>query len=240
MSKIEIDILSLMQDNYCYVIQKGDKAAIIDPGTCHPILEFLEINGLYPVRILLTHDHADHNGGVSGILHEYPDAEIIGPGSFEGDVVFDLFKEGGDEIAAFQTPGHTDHGMCYYFPSEKVVFTGDTLFTGGCGKVLGGNCEDLFESVKRLAELPDEIRVLPGHEYLEDNVQFIRSLNLPTAFYDELIEKKDRPSIESTIGDEKKNNPFMRCDDPIFGEWIGYKSDPAKVFCELRKRKNAF
>ncbi len=240
MSKIEIEILSLMQDNYCYVIRKGDKAAIVDPGTCHPILEYLEINGLYPIRILLTHDHADHNGGVAGILHEYPDAEIIGPDSFTGDRVFELFKEEGNETAAVQTPGHTSHGMCYYIPSEKVIFTGDTLFVGGCGKVTGGDCYALYDSIKRLSDLPNDVKVLPGHEYLKDNVKFIRALNLPTTFYDDLIEKFDRPSLNSTIGDEKKNNPFMRCDDPIFDEWVGYKDDPAKVFCELRKRKNAY
>lgn len=196
-----INIIKLLDANYSYIISNRSNVLIVDPGESSPILDFLRNGDLKPVGILLTHNHYDHIDGVKEIKRVYPSIKTV---DFQSKG--HLFN--GFEIEIILTPGHTLDSCCFYLPEEKALITGDTLFTGLCGRVMGGTFDQFFASLQSLKSIPGDTRVYPGHEYLKHSIKFMNSLNIPHNFYSS-IKNREFPSLNTTIELEIKNNPFM-------------------------------
>lgn len=231
MAKHRLHILPVNRDNYSYIITAGEMALVVDPGDAGAVKEFLQKEGVGLTAVLLTHKHLDHTGGLTELMREYPSLKVI---SYQSNSPF-FWQELIIEI--IPTPGHTLNDCCYYIDSLGVVFTGDTLFTGGCGRMFEGDASMFHTSLNRLRELPSSVRVLSGHEYLEYSITFNRTLGMDTFWYESLRSTK-YPSLETTIGDEKRHNPFFLTEDRDFAHSLGVDLTGAEFFAYLRGRKD--
>ncbi len=208
----KLHILRLLNNNYCYILINGNNSVAVDPGESEPVLEFLRKKNLILDSIMLTHAHKDHCGGVKKLQKVYPAATLIDNRSDNISIFNNTLQ-----INIINTPGHTADSCCFHLPDIGVLFTGDTLFTGLCGKILQGTYKELFESIKSLRELPGSTRIFPGHEYLKNSINFISSIGKDTTFYRSLL-KMQNPALNSTIATEIVNNPFMTEDFTRFRE----------------------
>jgi len=243
-------------DNYAYLVtdDKSKDAIIIDPANPEevaPVLrEQIHAKKIYLAAIMNTHHHWDHAGG-NIKLSAHPGIKvpkIIGGKDCEG-VTFtpqdgESFKIGDISIKALYTPCHTQDSICWLMEDTtgRVIFTGDTLFHGGCGKFFEGTAAEMHTALnKTLAAVPDDTVVYPGHEYTKSNVRFAMSV-LPSDAVKKLqafAEENKETQGKFTIGDEKKHNVFMRVDDPEIQKATG-KTDPVEVMGALRQLKNNF
>ena len=178
---MRIHFIPTLKDNYSYLIETDKGSIIVDCGEAKPVIEFLEAHKIVsPSHILCTHHHGDHIDGFGELKERYPDIEIIAPeadrdriplmdmGVKDGDIV----NIGDIRFIAIHTPGHTRNHICYYAPSLNALFTGDTLFSLGCGRLFEGTPEEMFGSVEKLKKLPDETQLYFGHEYARTNLEF--------------------------------------------------------------------
>ena len=180
---LEIIPITALKDNYIWVLKnkKNRHAVIVDPSEHEPVLKFIKTEGLIPIAILITHHHWDHVGGIAGLISEYnlpvyaPKKEMV-KGSTnlvaEGDIV--NLPELNLDISVLDVPGHTAGAIAYY--SERMLFSGDTLFTAGCGRLFEGSPEQMYRSLSKLKKLPDDTLVYCGHEYTVSNLQFAASV----------------------------------------------------------------
>jgi hydroxyacylglutathione hydrolase len=159
----------------------------------------------------------------------------------------DIVKVGAIEGRVFDTPGHTAGHISYFFPADKLAFVGDTLFSIGCGRVIEGDPQMMWNSLLKLRALPDDIRFYCGHEYTAANIRFAKTVepdNKALAARAQEVAKllaDGKPTIPATIGEEKAANPFLRADNPELAKSLGLGGAPAwKVFGEIRERKNRF
>ena len=229
--------LSAYRDNYIWVIPAQEALAIVDPGDAVPVINFLEDRRIVPSAILITHHHYDHIDGLDGLLARYR-VPVYGPTSsripaidrpvVDGDTV-EVSPE--LHLTVLEVPGHTRDHIAYY--GGGMLFCGDTLFAGGCGRVFDGNIRDLYCSLSRLAKLPEETRIFCAHEYTVANLGFAQRVEPGNADLAQRIEEcrrlreHGRPTLPSTIGMEKRTNPFLRCDLPTIRE-------SAEQFCDRR------
>jgi hydroxyacylglutathione hydrolase len=159
----------------------------------------------------------------------------------------DKVRVGGLEASVIETPGHTAGHISYFFPADRLAFVGDTLFSIGCGRILEGNAQMMWESLLKLRALPDDTRVFCGHEYTAANIRFAKTIEPANALLNErdqevakLLAAK-KLTIPSTMGEEKAANPFLRADVPEVAQAVGLAGKPAwQVFAEIRERKNKF
>ncbi len=238
---INVTIIPVLKDNYAYLLEADNgETAIVDPGEAGPAIDVLEQKSIKLDTILCTHHHADHIAGCASLKEKYG-AKIIGPekdaaripGIDIGLTEDSDFSLGGESVTIFETPGHTTGGICYYFPESTLAFTGDTLFSMGCGRLFEGTPEQMWESLQKIMTLPDDIKVYCGHEYTQDGGNF--SLHIEPDNEDTKIRMEDvirlrkqgKPTIPSTIALEKKTNPFLR-------------AGSAQRFGEIRKIKDDF
>lgn len=211
-----------LSDNYAYLVIEGDSAAIVDPSEHAPVLAALEREKVKPVAIWLTHHHWDHIGGVDGILEVYPNLEVVAHKSDqsriakanklvdEGDVV----TLGNLRAKIIHNPGHTLGAISYWNDDgDGFVFTGDTLFAAGCGRIFEGTPEMMHASLHKLAALPESTRVYFGHEYTAANLKFAAHVEPNNAAIAERIAKLTTPSTPSTIAAERATNPFLLAKD---------------------------
>lgn len=238
---MEIVILPALEDNFIYLIRTSDGVAVIDPGEAAPVTRALACAGASLTTILLTHGHRDHTGGVAALKHA-SGAVVYGPDG-GGIPELDHAVREGDAInvgrvvfSVLDTPGHGAHDISFmlHHPARPdALFCGDTLFVSGCGRALAGNVAQLWNSLDRLRRLPDETEVYCGHDYAEENLRFALSVEpddpvvktrRDTVRADAL---KRRLSVPSTIGTERRANPFLRCTD-------------AESFARLRAMKDRF
>jgi hydroxyacylglutathione hydrolase len=235
-------------DNFIYLLLQGGQTAVVDPGAAAPVREALEACGATLSLILLTHYHGDHTEGCNA-LKRASGCRIAGPagGSVRLDEAVtegDALAFAGTSITVLPVPGHTAHDVAYYLRDENVVFTGDTLFAGGCGRLFSGNAAQMWASLLRLRELPAETRVYGGHDYTLDNLKFALHLEPDnTAIQNRLnaFESQPKNSIPSasTIAEECLTNPFLRCDVPSLVAAVGLsEASPSTVFAEIRHRKD--
>ena len=249
---MQILILPALSDNYIHLLADAGEAVVVDPGEAAPVLPQLRTHGLQLRAALLTHRHADHTGG-TGELRRATGCTVIGPAECTA-CSLDRTITDGDTIACgahvlhvLAVPGHTLGHVAYYCESAPGVWTGDTLFTGGCGRVLEGTAGQMWHSLCRLRALPPETRVYCGHDYTLDNLEFAADI-LPRdpairARFDEIREQErdGRPTVPTTIGEERRTNLFLRADDALVRTALGLRDpDPAAVFAELRRRKDAW
>ena len=220
----EIFAVPVLSDNFDYLACRGGAAVLIDAGDAKPIFQALDENDLQLQKILITHTHHDHTGGCRTIQDRLG-VQSVSPGVEAGE--FSLL---GTCCFSISTPGHMVAHKCYYFPEPGILFTGDTLINGACGRLLGGTPGQLFSSLMRLCELPDETRVFGGHDYLAENMNFALSVepgNVDMKARLDLYQSDPSAAIFSTLAEEKKTNPFLRVRS-------------VEEFAELRRLKDRF
>jgi len=243
-------------DNYAYLVvdDKSKDAVIIDPANPDEVAPVLkeQINSgkINLTAIINTHHHWDHAGGNKKLLAlpEFKGKPIIGGKDCEGVTQTpkdgEGFKIGDIAVKAIYTPCHTQDSICWFMEDStgKVIFTGDTLFHGGCGRFFEGTAEEMNTALnKTLAAVPDDTKVYPGHEYTKANIKFAVSVlqSEPVKKLQAFAENNKETQGKFTIGDEKKHNVFMRMDDPEIKKATG-KDDPIEVMAKLREMKNSF
>ena len=230
-------------DNYIWVIQSGSDISVIDPGDASPVIELINANKLNLVDILLTHHHFDHVGGTLE-LKEQIDGKVYGPaGSIEGIDIHvsesDIVKTLDYEFSVLETPGHTLDHIAYVEKQKNLVFCGDTLFSGGCGRVFEGTFEQMHNSIQKLNQLNPETLIYCAHEYTQSNLKFVLS-EIADEFIEDYLEKisacrlKGDITIPTTLELERKINPFLL--DIIPSDLKGLSK--LEQFTELRTRKD--
>ena len=253
---IEIVPLPAFQDNYIWTLRQGKHAAVVDPGEARPVKDYLAREGLSLVAILATHHHPDHVGGIAELV-EMKKVPVFGPGGEpipalthplgQDDKV--VIPELAAEFSVLDIPGHTRAHVAYY--GLGSLFCGDTLFACGCGRVFEGTPAQMLHSLTKLAALPDETKVYCGHEYTLANIKFARAVdpgNAALAAREERARRlrdAGRPTLPSTLGEERATNPFLRCAEPVVVEsankYLGSRiGDPVSVFAAIREWKNRF
>ena len=212
--------LPAYRDNYIWVVPAPGALAIVDPGDAGPVIDFLEDRGIVPSALLITHHHYDHIDGIDGLLARYP-MPVYGPASGRIPAVDRPVADGDTvevspelHLTVLEVPGHTHDHIAYY--GGGMLFCGDTLFAGGCGRVFDGNVRDLYRSLSRLAALPDETRIFCAHEYTLANLGFAAWVEPDSeALHRRTREeqaKRDRgePTVPSSLALELATNPFLR------------------------------
>jgi hydroxyacylglutathione hydrolase len=243
-----------LQDNYGVLLHDPatGATAAIDAPEAAPVEAALKATGWRLTDILVTHHHADHTGGIAE-LKAHHRCRVVAPHGEAARIPLvdetvrenDKVRVGGLEGRVIETPGHTAGHISYVFPADKLAFVGDTLFSIGCGRVIEGTPEMMWQSLLKLRGLPDDTRIYCGHEYTKANIRFAKSIdsgNSALNAREQEVEKllaAHKPTIPSTIGEEKAANPFLRADVPEVAKSVGLAGQPAwKVFAEIRERKN--
>ena len=239
---MKIQIIPCLQDNYSYLIidEQNNIACVIDPSEANPIIKYLENNRIELKFILNTHHHYDHVGGNQKLKEKYG-ASVIGYRGDEKripeiDILLDdqetwIYKN--FEAKIIHIPGHTLGHICFYFYKNDSVFTGDTLFSLGCGRIFEGTYAQMFSSLMKLKELPKNTKIFCGHEYTLQNSKFCltydkNNQNLKNKIDNIRVKlKAGLSTIPSTIKDELECNIFLR-------------SDNVKTFSKLRNLKDNF
>ena len=243
-----------LKDNYGVLLhdpESGETAAIDAPEAA-PVEAALKATGWRLTDILVTHHHADHTDGIAALKGNYH-CRVVAPHGEAARIPLvdetvrenDKVRVGCLEARVLETPGHTAGHISYVFPADKLAFVGDTLFSIGCGRVIEGTPEMMWQSLLKLRGLPDDTRIYCGHEYTLANVRFARTIepaNAALAAREKEVEKlvaAKTPTIPSTLGEEKAANPFLRADVPDVAKSLGLAGKPAwQVFAEIRERKN--
>jgi len=245
-----------LTDNFGVLVHDpaSGSTASIDAPEAAPIEAALQKTGWRLTDILVTHHHGDHTAGI-GALKAHHRCRVVAPRGEaqriadvdetvgEGDTV----KVGALEGRVIDTPGHTMGHISYFFPADKLAFVGDTLFSIGCGRVIEGTPQMMWNSLVKLRALPDDTRFYCGHEYTKANIRFAKTVEPNNQALDARAEEVDKlvaagkPTIPATIGAEKAANPFLRADNAELAKSLGLAGAPAwKVFAEIRERKNRF
>ena len=222
---MEVEIISCLKDNYSYLVidKVNNSACIVDPSESEPIIEVIEKKKVNLKFILNTHHHYDHVGG-NEILKKKLGAKIIAFKDDKNRIPFvdillednEIWKNLNFEFKVFHIPGHTSGHICFYFYKDNIVFSGDTLFSLGCGRIFEGTYEQMYYSLNKFKELPKETKVYCGHEYTLQNSVFCATYDKNNDELNKKIlevkSKRDRnlPTIPSTIGEELACNIFLR------------------------------
>lgn len=245
-------------DNLMYLVRYGgDDSFVVDPGDASSVLKILKKHSLNLRAILLTHHHWDHVAG-AGALKRKTGCEIVageGRGSRDVDKVVEdgrILEMGKARIEVLSTPGHTRMSVCYYLqPSNEnpkgMLWTGDTLFIGGCGRLFECDPQAMWDSLLKLASLPDDTLVYCGHDYTLENYEFALCIEPDNEVVkrrlDEVrqAQRRGEQTVPSTISQEKTTNSFLRADAPKLKTALGMEGARAvEVFAELRRRKDIF
>lgn len=248
-----VHMFPCLKDNYGFLLHDPDtgETVTIDTPEASRILAEAEAKGWRITQIWNTHWHADHAGGNAEIVAK-TGARVFGPQEVdrigaspdrvlhEGDTV----KLGGVTAQVHETPGHTLGHIVYHLPEQKIAFVGDTLFALGCGRLFEGTPQQMWTSLGKLRALPDDTTVYCAHEYTEANAKFALSIDTANsaliAYAEDITAKRSRgePTVPTTIGLEKRANPFLRADDPTLQKFVGHSGDAVATFAEVRERKN--
>jgi len=252
MAEITIALIPMLSDNYAWIIHDGKNAVVVDPGEAEPVLLFVKKQKLVLTHALITHHHDDHCGGVARLKKECGCAAI---GAKDSRMLFiDDYVGDGDTrsvldetINVIATPGHTKTHVVFHFPKLRALFTGDTLFSAGCGRVFEGTAQDMFQSLQKIDKLDDITSIYCGHEYTEENLMFAVSVEQGNKDVWERIaevkymQARNIPTVPSTLQTERLINPFLRTHEAAIKKFLHMESSTdAEVFAELRKRKDAF
>lgn len=257
MPNIPINIIPLhaFKDNYIWTGIHANQAFVVDPGEADPVMDFLAQKNLHLSAILITHKHHDHTGGVQQLLQRYPHTAVYCHA--DEHISATTHRVSHNEIfslhnfpvsfTAFHIPGHTLGHVAYY--AKPILFTGDTLFSAGCGRIFEGTAEQMFRSLLILASLPDETLIYCGHEYTLANLHFAALVEPQNTAIQHWLRKteqlysENKPSLPSTLKTEKQINPFLRCHETTViasAEHYANKklNSVVEVFYVLREWKN--
>ncbi len=254
---LKISPINAFSDNYIWLIQTNEGNTLVDPGDSKPIILTIDKLGITIDDILITHHHFDHIGGLK-LLKPLIKGSVIGPKNNAIDLLDkhvgegDIIESIGLQFSVFEVPGHTLDHIAFYSETEKeVLFCGDTIFSGGCGRVFEGTFEQMNHSLEKLVSLPSKTEIYCAHEYTLSNLQFALMAepdNVDLKEY-ELDSKNKRerniPTIPTTLGQELQINPFLRVAETSLREAISDKLDHsnittnAEVFGFLRSWKDS-
>ena len=256
MSQLEVVQFPARSDNFGVLLHDARYGATlaIDAPEDEAVMRALMERSWKLSQILVTHKHADHIAGIPALKAAYS-CEVIGPEESAAETgLYDRTVKDGDvldfagtEIRVLATPGHTLDHVSYWLPQDGRVFVGDTIFSLGCGRVIEGTHAMMWDSIRRLRELPDETELYCGHEYTHANARFAITVDpgnekLAARMAEvERLRAAGQATLPTTIGLEKRTNPFLRADRPAVATAIGLRgAAPGEVFAELRQRKDRF
>ncbi|MDA8382101.1 MAG: hydroxyacylglutathione hydrolase [Betaproteobacteria bacterium] len=251
---LHIEPIPAFRDNYIWLLKNGRRAAVVDPGDAQPVLEALRRDDLTLVAIVNTHHHADHVGGNAALTRIHP-VPVYGPAR-EPIPALTHPVDNGDQVQIPQldlvlsvlgVPGHTLGHIAYY--GANSLFCGDTLFGCGCGRLFEGTAAQMHASLNALATLPDDTRVYCAHEYTAANIRFARQVEPDNAALKDreamvaALRAAGQPTLPSTVGLERRTNPFLRCGEPAVSASAARHAgtvlaDTAGVFAALRAWKD--
>lgn len=261
-SGMQIVSIPCRTDNYAYLLLGDDNqgAVVVDPSEAEPVWAEIEKRGITLDAIWNTHHHFDHVGGNKELLERFPEAQVVAHESDKGRVPGqNLFVAEGDEVRAGTSlraeilfnPGHTSGAISFYMPEHEALFTGDTLFAAGCGRLFEGTAAQMYESLSKLTALPTATRIYCGHEYTLANLRFAAAVEpgneAITARMQRVQEQRDasEPSMGFTVAEERATNVFVRTQESAVvaaaREQGGLEGDdPVAVFAALRHWKDRF
>lgn len=256
MSTLQVHLYPYMSDNYGVLLHHAERneTVNIDTGDASATLQQLEQAGWTLTEQWVTHHHADHTAGVVDVKAA-TNALTIGPAQLSKPIQGldktvsdgDTLQFAGLPVQIIHTPGHTTDMMNYYLPTEHLLFTGDTLFTLGCGRLFESDAVTMHQSLSKLAALPANTIVYSSHEYTIANAKFALSVDPDNqALKDrvkviESLRAEGKPTVPSTIAQELQTNPFLRSDDAGIRKHLDMQDAPdSAVFAEIRKRKDEF
>jgi hydroxyacylglutathione hydrolase len=245
-----------LKDNYGVLLHDpaSGATAAIDAPEAAPVEAALEFTGWRLSDILVTHHHGDHTAGIPELKQRHR-CRVVAPQQEAAKIplVDETVREGAKvnvgklDANVIETPGHTAGHVSYWFHSDKLVFAGDTLFSIGCGRVIEGTPEMMWDSLLKLRDLPGDTQIFCGHEYTLANIRFAQTIEPNNRALAARAEEAARqvaagkPTIPTTIDQEKAANPFLRADVPSVAASVGMAGKPAaQVFAEVRARKNKF
>jgi hydroxyacylglutathione hydrolase len=259
---VEVVPVPQLTDNYAYLVMdpRSREAAVVDCAEAAPVLAEVDRRRARLVAVLATHHHFDHVGGNLDLLAALPGLRIHGsdddapriPGITHRLRDGDQIEVGPLRGRVIMIPAHTSGHVAYHFPDEAAVFTGDTLFAGGCGRLFEGDAAQMMSSLGRLSALPDVTRVYCGHEYTEKNLRFAAQLEPGNrALAEKLarvqaLRREGKPTVPSTIAEEKATNPFLRTDSPELAASVRKRvpdlapGNPVALFAAVRALKDRF
>jgi hydroxyacylglutathione hydrolase len=259
---MKLEAIAAFADNYIWMLHDGTEALVVDPGDAAPVLDALAAHSLRLAGILVTHHHADHVGGLQALL-PHLHGPVFGPAREQMPVPITACQHGdnisllGLQFSVIDVPGHTAGHIAFYLegPSDAaapLLFCGDTLFSGGCGRLFEGTPAQMFASLQALAALPGTTRVCCTHEYTLANLRFARTVepdNAALASYQQWCDERRQhklPTLPSNLALELQINPFLRCEEPAViaaaqtraAENLSH--NPIAVFAHLRQWKNDY
>jgi hydroxyacylglutathione hydrolase len=257
---LSVSAIAALNDNYIWALRRGDgpEAVVVDPGQAEPVMRWLQAQGLTLGAILVTHHHWDHTNGIRELRQRWP-VDVYGPAN-ESQPIEALshpLRDGTHfhvnlldaDFVAMDIPGHTLGHIA--LRTDHLLFCGDTLFSAGCGRLFEGTASQMHDSLQRLAALAPDTRVYCGHEYTEANLAFSLAVEPGNETARQHLDttrqarQAGKPSLPSTIGLERKINPFLRCGVATVAAAASAHcgrdlSDEVAVFAELRKWKDHF
>lgn len=253
---LEIVIVPCLTDNYAYIIHDNSskKTTLIDAPEYHPIKKKLDDKNWYLNNILITHHHEDHVAGIDALRKDYQPL-VFGSKADKGrlpklDIVLsdrDKFSVSNLIFKCLEVPGHTIGHLAFYCATKKIIFTGDTLMTLGCGRLFEGRPEQMLNSLNLISSLPEDTLVYSGHEYADQNAKFALTIDSGNS---KLINRaaeisqntiKNRPNVPVLLQHEKDTNPFLRSDKIEIQNALGLKGkNSLEIFTILRDMKNNF
>ena len=253
---MEISLIPCLTDNYAYIIndQESKTVGVVDPSESTPIIDFLKKKELKLNYILNTHHHFDHIGGNNDLKKIY-NAKIVG---FSGDKHripnIDIPLEnnsnwvfGKSKVRILHIPGHTMGHICFFFEKEKIAFTGDTLFSLGCGRIFEGTYQQMLSSINKIKKLPKNTKIYCGHEYTYKNAEFCIKYDKNNIYLKKKFEKVKKlrmnnlPTIPSLLQDEINSNIFLRCDQNDLKTKLNMDNrEDFEVFKKVRDLKDNF
>jgi len=253
---VEIHPLPAFEDNYIWALQSGAAVAVVDPGDAAPVMRYLEETGGHLAAILITHKHGDHTGGIAELVARWP-VPVFGPATEDIPHCRHQLRGGehinvpelGIDFEVIAVPGHTLGHVVYY--RRGMLFCGDTLFGGGCGRVFEGTMTQMQSSLARLADLPPDTAVYCAHEYTQSNLRFAHAVEPNNAALQarrESVAKRRAahlPTVPSLLADELATNPFLRWSSPdVIAAATTHAGktprDAVETFTAIREWKNGF
>ena len=253
---LELMTIPCLSDNYAYLIHDSSTGAtgLVDAPEARPILQALENKGWELSHILITHHHHDHIGAVSE-LRAATSARVIGCGAdahrlppldvqvAEGEAV----QIGGETGYVLDVSGHCQGHIAFHFPDSKLAFTGDSLMALGCGRIFEGTAPQLWESLNKIMDLPEDTTICSGHEYTQANAKFALTIDpdnsklISRASEVRSARENGQPTVPTQLSEELSTNPFLRASDPAIRARLGMQaSEDVDVFTEIRTRKDNF
>ena len=253
---LSVEPIKAFEDNYIWLVTTNEGSIVVDPGESSKIIKLIDENKINLKGIFVTHHHYDHTDGLKDLSRKL-NIDIYGPNNNINEINkrvknSDHISILGIDFEIIEVPGHTlDHIAFYSFnDGEPILFCGDTLFAGGCGRIFEGTYEQMFESLNKLSSLPKNTKIYCGHEYTLSNLKFAIEADSSNKDlikeYEQIkrLRNIDCPSLPSTLDRELKVNPFLRYDNYLIKNKIkkefGISGNGLDIFTALRKWKDSF